>query len=477
MKALHAVVAGALLAAAASQAAPAPPRFLYFRADGGVAAGAGPLPDRFESPEALLWRAPLADGQSTPVVCGGKVFVTVANPATQSLATLALDRDTGKVLWTRPQPVRKIEIFHPQSGSAAPSTPACDGERLYVFFGSYGLLCYDLDGKQLWDLPLGPFQEEYGAGSSPMLAGNKVILNEDHDLDSFLIAVDRFTGKVLWRTPRPDAIRSYSTPRLWQRGGTEELLVAGALELSSYDPSNGQKLWSTHGLARIVIPLPAMDGSKVYMASWSPGGDAQARVSLDAWPAALEKWDLNKNGRLTKEEIKDANVLERFYRMDIDQNQELNESEWTRYADIFRRARNAVLAIQPGSHRGELPESDVVWSYPKGVPYVASPILDKGVLWMVKDGGIVTRLDVETGRSLSEERLNAPGSYFSSPITGDGKVYFCSDQGVVTVVANEPQWRPISAHSFHEKIHATPVIEGNRIYLRTAKALYCFQGK
>ena len=212
------------------------------------------------------------------------------------------------------------------------------------------------------------------------------------------------------------------------------------------------------------------------MASWAPGGDSGGRIGLDSWKAALEKWDKNKDGKLAHAEVQDANVLDRFYRMDLNQNLELDQNEWERHAQVFQRAQNAILALKP-SGSGDLTESALAWKYPRGVPYVATPLLEKGILWMVKDGGIVTKLEAPTGRVLQEERLSGVGSYYASPVTGDGKVYFESEQGVATVVANQPDWRVISSHDFKEKIYATPVLDHNRIYLRTEKALYCFEGK
>jgi outer membrane protein assembly factor BamB len=134
-----------------------------------------------------------------------------------------------------------------------------------------------------------------------------------------------------------------------------------------------------------------------------------------------------------------------------------------------------VLAIKPNG-RGELPDSAVVWKHGRGVPYVATPVLERGILWMVKDGGIVTKLDAATGQLLQEERVPAVGNYFASPVAGDGKVYFASEPGTVSVVAADKDWRVISSRNFHEKIYATPALIGNRIYLRTEEALYCFEG-
>jgi outer membrane protein assembly factor BamB len=445
----------------------------YFRSDLGVASTSGPLPSDLNAPETLRWRVAVDSGQSTPLVCAGKIFLTTYRAETGELATLALDEATGETLWKRPVPVAQIETFHPQMGNAAVATPACDGRRLYVFFGSHGLICYDLAGNTVWDHPMGPFMDEYGAGSSPILIDGKVILNQDHDKESFLTAIDSSTGRTVWTSARPDAVRSYATPAIWSHHGRKELLVAGALELASHDPANGQKLWSTHGLARIVIPIPVPSGDMIYMASWAPGGDAGKRLTLDTWPAAIAKWDIDKDGQLSKSEINDGEVLNRFFRMDLDQDGKLNRMEWERHAAFFTRAQNAVLALKPEG-RGELGENIVAWKYQRGIPYVATPLLDRGILWMVKDGGIVTKLDAATGRVLQEERLPGLGNYYASPVAGDGKVYFASEPGVVGIVANQTEWKVISSREFREKIHASPVIERDRLYIRTEKALYCF---
>lgn len=463
--------------AQATKTDPGTPQVSYFRSDLGVAdSECGPLPDDFGRPGALLWKVAMDPGQSTPLLYGNGLFVTTYQRDSRELATVALDSETGEILWRRVVPVSRIEIFHPQRGSAAVATPASDGSRLYVFFGSYGLLCYDLHGQLLWEHRMGPFRDEYGAGSSPIVIDDKVVLCQDHDTESVLIAVDRFTGKTVWQVPRANAVRSYSTPAVWRHDGAAQLLVAGALELAGYDPATGRKLWWAPGLARIVIPAPIPSGDIVYMASWAPGGDLNRRLLLDAWAAALAKWDASKNGRLTREEIDDREVLDRFTRMDLDQSGELDQQEWERHAAVFQRAQNAVLALKP-SGEGELSNRDVLWKYQRGIPYVSTPLLDQGILWMVKDGGIVTKLDAASGQLLQEERLPGPGNYYASPVAGDGKVYFASEQGVLSVLANQRDWKVLSSLNLHERIYATPRIERGRIYIRTDQALYCFKGR
>jgi outer membrane protein assembly factor BamB len=448
----------------------------YFRADGGKAPpGAGPLPEQLDSTDALRWRVEMDPGHSTPAVCGSRIYLTCYRSAAQELATVALSADKGEVVWRQSISVAKLEQYHPANGSPAPATPACDGERVYVFFGSYGLVCYSVEGRKLWERRLGPFQDEYGASSSPVLVDDKVVLCEDHDVNSFLAAWDCATGRSSWKVARPNAVRSYSTPVVWTQDGHKQLLVAGALELAGYDPSSGERLWWVDGLARIVIPVPAGSGDMVYMASWSPGGDAGQRVTLDPWATALSKWDRNHDGKLARSEIDNPDVLDRFVRMDLDQSGDLDQAEWERHAAVFRRAQNAILALKP-SGRGDLTDRALVWKYQRGIPYVASPLEHNGIIWMVKDGGIVTKLDAASGRVLQDERLPGMGPYFSSPVSGDGKVYFASERGTASVVADQPEWRILSSHDFHEKIYATPVLDGDRLYIRTESALYCFTG-
>ena len=448
----------------------------YFRSDSGVA---GPevdsLPERLDSADALRWRAAIDAGHSTPAACNGRIFLTTYNTATEELATLALAGDTGRILWKRIAPAAGIEEYSRDTGSAAQATPACDDRRVYVFFGSYGLICYDYQGTLLWEKRMGPFQDEYGSASSPILIDDKVIIQQDHDVDSFLMALDSKSGKVIWKTERPDATRSYSTPAVWTRNGRKELLVAGSRELAGYNPSDGKRLWWIHGLARIVIPTPVPSGDTVYMASWTPGGDSMMRIRMEPWTEALHKWDKNNDGRLVKDELTDKIMNDRFFPMDLDQSGDLVQEEWERYAAVFQQAQNGILAIKPSVAGGEQNESTVLWRSVRGAPYVATPLLDKGILWTVRDGGIITRFSAEDGKILQTKRLTDMGNYYASPMSVDGRIYIASRNGVVTVIANDSDWRVLDTHDFMEGIYATPLVAEGCLLIRTEKALYCFR--
>ena len=223
-------------------------------------------------------------------------------------------------MWKQSIHVDELEKVHAE-GSPASATVACDGQRVYSFFGSFGLLCYDLDGTPVWSKKLGPFRDEFGSASSPILVDGKVILCEDHDLDSFLIAINSDDGQTAWQTPRDGFTRSYATPVVWEADGQKQIVVAGALQLVAYDPRDGRQLWTLDGFARIVNTTPANVDGTLYVCTWSPGGDTDARIAMESWSTALDLWDKNKNARLEKGELPAGEVQSRFFRIDLDGNQ------------------------------------------------------------------------------------------------------------------------------------------------------------
>ncbi len=461
-----AVGAWALLATCAGPALAQTPS--YFRHDSGLAADdARALPGQLDDAH-LVWKQSLPAGHSTPSIVGDRIFLTGHDQG--ELATICLDRGSGKLLWKQGVRVEQLETVHAE-GSPAAATPACDGKRVVSFFGSFGLLCYDLDGSPLWSKKMGPFRDEFGSASSPILADGKVILNEDHDLDSFLIAVRQDNGETLWQTPRDGFTRSYATPVVWEVGGKKQLVVAGALQLVGYDLYDGRQLWSLDGFARIVNTTPAKADDTLFVCTWSPGGDTDARIAMEPWATALGLWDQNKNGKLENSELPAGEVRSRFFRIDLDGDQALDEVEWNKYARIFELAQNTLVALRPAAD-GQPPR--VVWEYKRGLPYVPSPLVYRGQVCLVKDGGIVTLLDAASGKLVRQGRARGEGNYYASPVGGDGKIYLSSGGGVVTVLRAGERLETISSRDFQERIAATPVIADGRIYVRTEKALYCF---
>jgi outer membrane protein assembly factor BamB len=231
----------------------------------------------------IRWKTPLAGpGHSSPIVWGNRIFLTAFRPDTSisrffgartgKLLVVSIDKNTGKILWETEVPAERIEEVHSTNAPASP-TPVTDGRYVYVYFGSKGLLAFDFDGKRIWEVRLGPFPNEWGSASSPILYNNMVILNCDTDADDFLIAVDKNTGKTIWRTSRNGATRSWAVPYIWSAGGKDEIVVSGSGRVRSYDPKDGRELWSAGGLTRWVTPTPVSAHGLLYVASNGPGGN------------------------------------------------------------------------------------------------------------------------------------------------------------------------------------------------------------
>ncbi len=440
----------------------------YFRQDHGCAASdQQPLPAELDD-EHLAWKTPLPSGHSTPLLVDGHIYLT--GHEGRDLSTLCLDRATGDVLWKQTVHADELEKNHPE-GSPASSTPASDGRHVYAFFGSYGLVCYTADGDPVWTRRMGPFRDEFGSSSSPILLDGKIILCEDHDLESFLIAIDAETGETVWETPRDGFTRSYATPVVWEVGGKKQIVMAGALQLAAYDPRDGSMLWSRDGFARIVNPTPTLAGGTLYVCTWSPGGDTDARIAMEPWSRALAQWDADNSGRLEKAELPAGEVQSRFYRIDLDDSQSLDEAEWNKYAHIFELAQNTLAVLQPAASGGP---PELAWEYERGLSYVPSPLVYRDHVFMVKDGGVVTLLEASSGKLVKQMRARGGGNYYASPAGGDGKIYTASKGGEVTVFSLSPPLEISSSRDFGEPISASPVLADGRVYIRTDKALYAF---
>ena len=445
----------------------------YFRSDNGLAKDDSvALPSDFGDEAALVWKAELAPGHSSPCVFGDYIFITTYED--DQLATIGLSRQSGKLLWKQLTKVKDIEKYHPV-GSPAAATIACDGERVYSFFGSFGMQCYSLDGEVIWSKPMAPYRNEFGSGGSPIVKDGRVFLIQDHDIDSFVIAIDAKTGKTIWKAERELATRSYSTPSLRKTTDGDELLVAGALRLTAYDVKTGKEKWWVDGLARIVNTTASVVGDMVFIATWSPGGDLGERISMEPWDDATKTYDKDSNGKIVRAELPDDSpVLNRFFRIDLNQDKGLDKYEWERHARVFELARNAIFAIKP-TGSGDLTNSCIQWEYERGIPYVASPLTYRGVIYMAKDGGIATLVNAKNGKLHEQGRLSGRGNYYASPVAGDGKIYFASERGVITVIEAGTEFNVIDSYDFGSRIYGTPVIDDGQLLIRTNDALYCYR--
>jgi outer membrane protein assembly factor BamB len=444
-----------------------------FRGPGGLATPdvERAVPDEIGPRQNVLWKVPLPPGHSSPAVIGGRIYLTAVRD--RKLLTLALDGATGKQLWQAEAPYRKLEKVH-AIGSHAQATPVADGKRVVSFFGSCGLLCYSASGKRLWHLPLGPFKNDLGAGSSPLMVGDLVILNQDHDIDSFLLAVDKRSGKVAWKVARDEFWVGYASPFLWEVKGHKQVVVAGSLRVAGYDPRTGKELWTVRGMARAMhmTPTAGPDGT-LYVAGWTAGGDSEERINLPSFADLIARHDANKNGTIEEDELPPGPARERFRMLDRDKDGHITRAEWEYGRRRFEAAQNRLVAIRPGG-KGDVSRTHVAWSQEKYLPVIPSPLYYRGRLYLARNGGLFAVLDARTGKLRRRGRLYGSSNYYSSPVGADGKVYFASQSGNVTVARVEPGWRVVCRARFGEEIFATPAIVDGRIYLRTAAHLYCF---
>lgn len=443
-----------------------------FRGPGGLGiAGAGNPPVHFGPKSNVVWQVELPTGHSSPCIWGQRIFLT--GHANGKLETLCLDRKDGRILWRATAPAEKVEQFH-RIGSPAASTPCTDGERVYVYFGSFGLLAYDFDGNEKWRKPL-PFPiVEFGAGTSPLIAGEKLILVCDQDMNSFLLAVDKRSGKDVWRTDRSEFRRGFSSPFLWKHGNTEELVVAGSLWVKSYDPKDGKERWSARGMARVANASPVSGDGLLIVSSWNVGGDEGDRIAMPPFEQFAAQNDKDKNGTLAKDEFPAGPFKDRFSQIDVNKDGIVTRKEFEDMGSMFERAENQVFAIKPGG-RGDITDTHVVWKINRHLPYVSSPLCVKGRVYTIKDGGLASCYDTKTGSiSYQAERLDAEGSYYTSAITADGRIYAASQKGRVVVYETGDTLTVLARNDMGEQVFATPAILDGRIYLRTEKRLFCF---
>ncbi len=436
----------------------------------GHAVGEGKLPDAIGPKTNVIWKVELPPGHSSPVIVGDRIYLTAVRD--KKLLTMALERKDGKVIWSVEAPAKALEKVH-RIGSHAQPTPAADADGVVSFFGSSGLFCYDRDGKQVWHVPMGPFKNDFGAGSSPVLVGNRVLLCQDHDQDSFLTALDRRTGKTVWKTDRSEFLRGYCTPVIWG-AGRKQVVVAGTLRVAGYDLESGKEVWTAWGIARTICATPVVgEDGKLYLSGWAMGGDAGARIEPEPFDDVIKKLDKNGNGKLEANELTEGPMAERFSQVDLDKDGSISREEYERFRALFRKGKNVVMAIKPGG-KGDVTESHVAWTNARQVPFCASPLYHDGLLYTVKDLGFLGCLDARDGKVVKYGRLPYGNSYYSSPVVGDGKVYLVNERGQSTVIKAGRDWDVLSSSDFGEDAHATPAIVDGRIYLRTAGHLYCF---
>ncbi len=480
------------LFAAVAHAAESWPQFRGPNGAGLAAEDARP-PVAFGPEKNIRWKTAVPRGVSSPIVWGDRVFVTGA--ADGAILTLALDAKDGRELWRKALPAEQVEKPHAFSSPAA-ATPCTDGERVYVYANSFGVVAYDFAGKELWQRPLPMQKIEYGSGNSPVLAGGKlIVLRDGTNAESHLLALDPATGATVWDSPRPFARSSHSTPMVWRHDGIEELIVKGRGRVASYDLANGETRWWVNGWGRASIATAVVGDGLLFTGSKGMGDPSEPPPPELNWEKLLAAYDANHDGILAVEEVPAdllfhirkeipitvmgnsipmRNVLKSF----IDGNKDglVTKAEWDTSMTSFNSPQNSdrFVAIRPGG-TGDISDTHIAWETTKGLNEMPSPLYYRGRVYVVADGGRVTAFRPATGeRLLDRQSLNAPGQYVGSPIAANGFIYTVSEAGTVVVLRASDTLEIVARNPLGESVRSTPAIVGRTIYVRALERLWAF---
>ncbi len=436
----------------------------------GIAHGQKP-PVEIGPTKNIKWKVPCPKGYSSPVLVGNLLVITGYESG--SLLTLAYDRSSGKEVWRAIAPARQIEAFDKSDGSPANSSCVTDGRRIVSYFGSCGLFCYDMNGKQLWhySLPCVTTQFDFGTGVSPILVDGLVILVRDETKMPRILAVDLQTGSLKWERQR-ESKSAFCSPVVCDSPHGKQVVAAGYGKMIAYDLKSGEEKWFVRGMPSAACTTPVVVNNILYFAGWSPGDD----YKMPSFETMLKMSGDEKLGYLTENGIAKTGMKGSFQSQDTNGDGKVSKEEWDQIVQFVSATRNSAFALKLDG-KGDVTNSHIVWKKTRGLPYVPSGIVYMNQFVLVKDGGIVTSYDVESGAELFVGRLGVSTQFYASPVAASGNIYFTSlNDGVVTVVKAGAKSLEIVAKNpkLGEKVAATPAIADDTIYIRTAENLYAF---
>jgi outer membrane protein assembly factor BamB len=395
------------------------------------------LPDKWSATENVAWKADIPGvGWSSPIVWGDKIFVTsVINtgdseppkkglyfggerPASSSehrWMVYAVDFKTGKVLWEREVFRTVPKITRHLKNSYASETPVTDGERVYAYFGNVGLFCFDVKGALLWKQMIEPRKTRFGWGTaaSPVLYKDRLYVVNDNDEQSYLMALDKKTGKQIWKIDR-EIGTNWATPYIWENEKRAELIVPATKAVRSYD-LDGTVLWEFKGMSSIAIPVPFSKHGLLYITSGYVGD--QHRPVYAIKPGA--------SGDISLKE-------------------------------------------------GETSNQFIAWYQRQAGPYNPSPIVYGELYYTLLDRGFFTAHDAKTGKEVyGKQRIDpVAGAFTSSPWAYNGKIFCLSEDGDTFVIQAGGEYKLLGKNSLDEMCMATPAIAKGSLIIRTATKLY-----
>jgi outer membrane protein assembly factor BamB len=374
------------------------------------------LPLRWSETQNVKWKTPIhGRGWSTPIIWENQVWLTTATPDGTDMFVLCVEKETGKILLDRklftnaePEPINDLNSY------ASPS-PAIEAGRIYVHFGNYGTACLDTKTLEVvWQRRDLACSFSVGPGSSPILYKNLLILTMDGVDFQYVVALDKKTGKTVWKQDRsvtkanpaltPDGNerhKSFNTPVVVTVNGKPTLFSQAALAAYAYDPETGQELWHVRHNGYSNSSRPVVGEGLVYM-----------NIGYD---------------------------------------------------------RSSLLAIRLEG-KGNVTNTHVAWELSRAMPYKPSPILANGMLTMVNDNGIVTCLDAKSGKEVWQQRIG--GNYSASPLYAEGRLYCFSQEGKITVLKAGSKFEVLAENTLPGGFMASPAVSGKALFLRSKTHLY-----
>jgi len=374
------------------------------------------LPVKWTREENIAWKLAMPSRSgATPVIWGDRIFLNVADK--DDIFLWCVDRMRGAVIWKKYVTSGNYKINKQNMSSPSPVT---DGAHVYIMTGNGILKAFDFEGNEGWTRDIqkdyGKFGLNWGYASSPLLFEDGLYVEVLHGMKtrdpSYLLRIDKKTGKTVWRVERPtEAVRespdAYTTPALVRYDGTTEIVVSGGDCVTGHDPATGKELWRGNGFN------PQKDGAYRVIAS----------------PVVFD---------------------------DV----------------VYTPTRIRPLQAFRAGGRGDVTETRRLWAFPNG-PDVPTPVTDGTYFYVVNDRGIVWCLDAKTGKEIWGPQRIQHGIYSASPVLADGKIYITSEDGVTTVFRAGPQFELLAENNLDEYTLSSIAISGGQIFLRTEQALYC----
>lgn len=424
------------------------------------------LPLHWSETEGVVWKTPIhGRGWSSPVVWGNQIWLSTASEDGKQLYAVCVDAATGRVL-------RDSKLFdvaapapiHTFNSYASP-TPVIEAGRVYVSFGSAGTACLDTaDGRVVWqrrDLPCNHFR---GPGSSPILFENLLILHFDGFDYQYIVALDKQTGKTVWRRDRDvdygtsdgDLKKAFSTPLVIDVGGQLQLISPCSKATIAYDPRSGDELWRVHyaSFSSTARPLyaPGLRGEELH--GGGPHGEKLPGSGLLFLNTGFGKADLLA--------VRPPKV-----------ERPVSSAARTDPAGSAADAGNGSGAV--GGAANDITATNVVWKLSKSVGSKPSAVLVGDLLFLVHDSGVASCVDAKSGSVLWTNRLG--GGFSASPIAAEGRVYYFGENGAATVVRAAREYEELAVNHLDDGFMSSPAVTGHALILRTKTSLYRIENR